>query len=98
MTTETFTASDLFNNCTDHRAPEWSQFATLEIGACKDDPADPGHTIGLLTDDAEAEFFTVYGRHHSGEAEAITDCPTRSRAEQVAAELCRISGLPMSKG
>ncbi len=84
----------LFNCCTDNAPPDWSLFKSLEIGGCIDDPEEPGHTIGNQPDDS-AEFWTVYARHHSGEAEAITDCPTRAAADETAAELAKLSRLPL---
>jgi hypothetical protein len=81
---------ELFNCCTGGVAPDWTQFKSLEIGGCRD---EGGNTIGLLPDD-KAEFWTIYARHHSGEAEAITDCKTREQAEKVLRVLAAISGLP----
>ena len=85
----------LFNCCTDCLAPDWSRFSFFTIGGCKDDPDDPGHTLGLCSDE-EAEFWTVYARHKEPDSgEAITDCKTRAEAKVVAAELSELSGLPI---
>jgi hypothetical protein len=84
----------LFNCCTDCLAPDWTQFSFFTVGGCKDDPDDPGHTLGLCSDE-EAEFWTVYAYREPGDGEAITDCKTRAEAEAVAAELSELSGLPI---
>jgi hypothetical protein len=86
----------LFNCCTDCAAPDWTHFAVLIVGGCMDDPEDPGCTLGLI-DDAEAQFWTVYGRDEDGISEAITDCPTRADADAVALELAALSGLEILK-
>lgn len=82
----------LYNCCTAYTAPDWSQFKSLETGGCIDD--GDGNTTGGITDD-KAKFWTVYARHHSGEAEAITDCNSRVEVDQVAAELSALSSLPL---
>lgn len=82
----------LYNNCTHCLAPDWSTFIHLEVGGCIDDPDDPGHTIGGQ-DDADAQFWTIYGRYADGDAEAITDCATLPDAIMVAHELAAISRL-----
>ncbi|MBB4200584.1 hypothetical protein CCR94_18185 [Rhodoblastus sphagnicola] len=85
----------LFNCCTNCLPPDWSQFSFITIGGCKDDPDDPGHTLGLCSDE-EAEFWTVYARHKEPDSgEAITDCKTKAEAEAVAAELSKLSALPI---
>lgn len=98
------TPDKLFNCRTDHAAPYWSQFDALEIGGCcdvADGSGGPGTNeaetyIEGGYDRGEAEFFTVYG-HIPGEGvEAITDCSTFLDAEAVAAELSRLSGLPVN--
>lgn len=86
--------STLFNCCTSQQAPDWSRFASLEIGGCIDDPDDSGHTIGDIDFDA-AQFFTVYARTHDGDCEAITDCPTLDDAHAAGAILSGLSELPM---
>lgn len=87
----------LFNCCRDHIAPDWSQFKSLEIGGCVTETEENGDTftVGGKSDD-EAEFWTIYARHHSGEAEAITDCKTRDDAECAASQLRDLSRLPMA--
>ena len=85
----------LFNCFTDCMAPDWKLFGFFTIGGCKDDPDDPGHTLGLC-DDEDAEFWTVYARYKEPDSgEAITDCKTKAEAEAVAAELSKLSGLPI---
>jgi len=87
----------LFNCCRDHIAPDWSQFTSLEIGGCitETQPNGDTFTIGGKPDN-EAEFWTVYARHLSGEAEAITDCTSRDAAEVAAYRLRDLSNLPAS--
>ena len=89
----TFTPAVLFNCCTDHGEPDWSQFDALEIGGCADD--GDGNTNGGLSR-SEAEFFTVYGHFRSGGVEALTDVPTYEGALGVADELARRSSLPIT--
>lgn len=86
--------SDILFNCqTQQREPDWSEFKSLEIGGCI---IDGDQTIGGQADDV-AQFWTVYGRHHDGEAEAITDCRSRELARLVLARLRVMSGgLPVS--
>ncbi|PPQ37287.1 hypothetical protein SAMN06265338_1363 [Rhodoblastus acidophilus] len=84
----------LFNCCTNSLAPDWSQFSFFVIGGCKDDPDDPGYTLGLCSDE-EAEFWTIYAYREPGDGEAITDCKTKPEAEAAAAELSQFSDLPI---
>lgn len=103
MTGATFTPSDLFNCCADGAAPDWSQFDFLEIGGCCDAADDDMRARGETCIEggytvAEAEFFTVYGHFAAGRGEGledITDCATLDKAQAVAAELSRLSGLPV---
>lgn len=91
-------ADRLYNNCTHCLAPDWSTFERLEIGGCIEDPDELGHIIGGQ-DDAEAQFWTIYGRSADGDTEAITDCPTLPDAVMVAHELAAVSRLACeSKG
>lgn len=98
------TDSDLFNCCTNGAAPDWSQFDALEIGGCINAADDEEKARGETFIEggharAEAEFFTVYGhfRRDRGEGvEALTDCDTYEQAEAAAAELSRLSGLPIN--
>ncbi len=89
-------ANVLFNCCTNGVAPDWSRFKSLETGGCITDTMPNGdtYTVGLVEDD-RAEFWTVYARDHEGYAEAITDCESRAAVDRTAAELSRISGLPV---
>lgn len=92
----------LFNCCTNHTPPEFSAFQHLEIRGCRNDgpmlskdgvPIDGTHIV-TVHDDDEAEFFTVYGRKLDGDAEAITDCPTRADAVKAADDMARGYGAP----
>ena len=87
----------LYNCCTGYVAPNWSQFAWLETGGCTtetDETTGESWTNGGESDET-AQFWTVYGRLKEGGCEAITDCATRALVDSVAAELSRISGLPI---
>lgn len=84
----------LFNCCTRLQEPDWTQFKAILVSGCieRRDHIDPGQDL------ARTEFFGIYGIHHSGEAEAITD--TRlgadlAEAEVIAAALAARSGLPI---
>lgn len=89
--TDTTQGIVLFNCCTDMVAPNWAQFKSLEIGGCIE---HDDYTEGGVPDD-RADFWTVYARHHSGEAEAITDCRTRADADSTGRTLSELSGLPL---
>lgn len=99
MVTATDTAESgavLFNCCTGNAAPDWSQFKSLEIGGCRQEVAENGKTFtDFGIPDNEAEFWTVYAREHGGCACAITDCPTRTAADQTGKALSELSGLPL---
>ncbi|WP_027578464.1 hypothetical protein [Bradyrhizobium sp. Ai1a-2] len=89
--------SFLYNCCSGQIAPDWSQFKSLEIGGCVTETEENGDTFTIGgKSNSEAEFWTIYARHHSGEAQAITDCTTRDAAECAASQLRDISRLPMS--
>lgn len=103
MTGAAFTSSDLFNCCANGAAPDFSQFDALEIGGCIDDSDEDmkgrgeTYTVGGIERD-KAEFFTVYGHFRPGHGQgvdALTDCETFDKAQAVAAELSRLSGLPV---
>lgn len=84
----------LYNCCTNHAAPDWSTFSWLEIGGCTSEKDEDGNEwVNGGVDDAEAEFWTVYGRLNDGGCDAITDCMTRADVHAVAAELSKLSGL-----
>lgn len=94
----------LFNCCTDHTEPDWTQFDALELHGCVN-VADGlgGPTTGESEtyiesgySRAEAELFTISGHLKEGGAEAITDCLTFEDAQAVAAELASRSGLTVS--
>jgi hypothetical protein len=84
----------LFNRCANWREPRWSKFRQLGVGGGK--LIYNGNGVSATTrlvSDHDAEFWTVYGRTHDGEAHAITDCRSREGAQDVAYELSCISGL-----
>ena len=90
------TSETLYNCCTDHREPDWSTYDALELGGCEDDPNDPGTTNGGLSR-KDAQFFTVYGHHKEGGAEAITDIyGSFEQALTVARILDTVSGLQLN--
>lgn len=103
-----FTNDQLFNMTKDHAAPDWTNYAHLEIGGCIDANEDPSapfsptqatDIIGGMDRDT-AQFFTVYGRLHADEhgvmlAEAITDCNTLSSAQEIAALFTGWTHLPV---
>lgn len=87
----------LYNCCTDFTPPNWGDFTALEIGGCTQTVEDDGSTVTEGgASDSEAQFWTVYGRCKWGGCDAITDCATRAAADDAAAELSRISSLPIS--
>lgn len=93
VTTNEADGATLYNCCTHHAAPDWSQFVRLELGGCID---HDGQTDGGVAFD-EAQFFSVYGRRDDGEAEAITDIHGSALdALVVAATLTGISGLTVA--
>lgn len=90
--TPAYSAAELFNCCTEHQEPDWSRFKTLILGGCKDDPEQPGHTLGMIPA-PDAQFFTVYGQDGDGICEAITDVRDARLAMAVAAALAVRAGL-----
>lgn len=92
-----FAPHQLFNCCTELAEPDWNEFTSLEIGACRIEIDETGAewTAGGLSRD-DAEFFTIYGRNQDGEAEAITDIETYLGGCLILAELVRISELSAS--
>jgi hypothetical protein len=88
--------SILFNCCPDNAAPDWSQFTALEICPCEVETLADGSTIthGDCAA-ADATMFCVFGCSPVDGLHDLTDCETLELAEQVAAELSRISGLPI---
>ncbi|MGQ3044140.1 MAG: hypothetical protein ACT6R7_16480 [Brevundimonas aurantiaca] len=84
----------LFNCCTRLQEPDWTQFKAIHISGC----IDGGEYIEAGQPAASAEFFGIYGIHHSGEAEAITDTTAGAdlaEAEVIAAALSARSDLPV---
>lgn len=92
-----FAPHQLFNCCTELAEPDWNEFTSLELGACRTEIDENGGewTAGGLSRD-DADFFTVYARNRDGEAEAITDIDTYLGACLILAELARISDLRAS--
>lgn len=87
-------ANDLYNCCTGNVAPDWSQFKSLYVGGCITETS--GDDTWVSPEPFEtADFFSVYARHHSGEAEAITDISERAKVSAIASQLSEISGLPI---
>lgn len=84
----------LFNCCTRLQEPDWTLFKAIQVSGC----IDAGDCIEAGQTAAAAEFFGIYGLHHSGEAEAITDTRVGAdlaEAEVIAAALSARSGLPI---
>nr|AJW30030.1 hypothetical protein pLM19O2_p85 [Ochrobactrum sp. LM19] len=66
-----FTNADLFNCCAHGCSePDWSEFVSLELEGCCSEIYDNGEewTISGVTRE-QAEFFTIYGLRHNGEAD-----------------------------
>lgn len=102
----TFDPSDLFNCCAGGIEPPTSErehFASLEVSGVRDtDEGKEGETCCVTCDDAEADFWTVYARHRADETgialcDAITDAPTRERAETIAGYLAGRWGIPFAR-
>lgn len=100
---EIFDPADLFNCCaggTEPPAIEREHFARLEVSGVRDvNDGEKDETCCVSCDDGEADFWTVYARHRAGEAgiancDAITDAPTRERAEAIARHLAEHWGIP----
>lgn len=94
-------ARDLYNCCSGLE-PDWREFAQLELGGCisHDRPHQRPWSEGETWTEGgvpaySASFYTIYGRRHDGEAEAITDAPTATAALYVAGELALRSRLPV---
>jgi hypothetical protein len=85
----------LFNGCTNHEAPDWSQFSTLELGGCINCDDDDGYVVGGIGR-TNAEFFTVYGRFKDGPCEVITDLHTFDEGVTVGEHLATLSGLSLT--
>ena len=86
----------LFNCCTTHVAPDWSQFVQLELAGCRNESDKPEETSTVeLQPVSRSEFFTIYGRfpQPDGTCEAITDIDDAGQALAVAAEPAALSSL-----
>lgn len=93
---EAYEPQVLFNCCTDHAAPDWTQFTALEICPCFVETLPDGSTCTHGgCDEAEANIWCVFGCSPVDGLHDITDCSTRAAAETVACELSRLSGLPL---
>lgn len=94
------TNSELFNCCTDNKAPDWTQYDALTVGGCISvtNGKDESWTEGGI-DRNKAEFFTVYGHYRASipmGVEAITDCKNLPAALDVANALSAMTGLPVN--
>lgn len=92
----TFTDDELFNCCGGGVEPSLLLVADwdwLEVHGCALFPDGFGGEVVEQVEDAEAQFWSVYGHYHanSGQAglECITDGPVgnRERAREIAAHL-----------
>lgn len=83
----------LFNCCPGSDAPDWSAYTDLQMAGCRHDLRD-----GVLSGQpaTSAEFFSIYGLRHTGEADAITDCLSFTDLLRAACALNTLSGLPIS--
>lgn len=104
--TETFDPADLFNCCAGGTEPPTSErehFAGLDVSGVRDANAgEKDETCCVSCDDGEADFWTVYARHRADAAglaicDAITDAPTRERAEAIACHLSLRWGIPSAR-
>lgn len=89
-------AAKLFNCCTNHAEPDWTQYDGLELGGCITvrEAGEEWTEGGQLA--ADADFFTVYGRFRGGGCEAITDINTLDDANVIAQALATRSALPLA--
>ena len=97
---DTFADADLFNCCHASVEPakeERGHYKALLVGGVRDDraPGEPEGTYFVACPDAHAEMWAVYARIYDGEAWAITDAPTRERAEAIAKHLSARWGVPV---
>ena len=94
-----FAPARLFNCCTDHAAPDWSQFDAIEIHGCVDlnaETPEQGTHFESGYDRDEATCFSVSGHYRDGGAESITDCDTLEEAESVARLFSAFTGYPVN--
>lgn len=108
-----FTDAELFNCWSGGKGPtreEVARFDWLEVGGCRDVHSEEGWTeeerarFGTCVegcDDADAQFWSVYGHYrptdtHAG-CECITDGPAgdKARAWAIAEHLGQLWGLPV---
>ena len=88
--------SVLFNCQYESAEPDWRIYQSLVVAPCKNDlPAGAASTWIVQCGASEAEFWTVYGRYHDGECDAITDCESKADADWIVAEFIKRSNLPL---
>jgi len=90
----------LYNCCLKHAEPVWSRFRSLSISGVRDLRSQTGvdETECVACPDAEAQFWTIYGRTKDGDAEALTDAPTKAAALVIAGfhmARARVAGVPL---
>lgn len=83
-----FRDDTLFNCCTGHMEPDWSQYRRLQLSGCKTE--DGEYTVSGTTE-ADAEFYGIYAIDHDGMAMAITDTRNGASLEEGRALLDRLS-------
>jgi len=80
----------LFNNCTDWKEPDWSQYDALEIDPVYEDPQG-AFWERLIDEPWLAQFWTVYGHVKTGGVEALTDVSTQRLATLAAARMVELA-------
>ncbi|MFN4017652.1 MAG: hypothetical protein ACK4JB_20095 [Reyranella sp.] len=89
----------LYNCCHKHGEPVWSRFRSLAVSGVRlrsDALGDEQECVPCP--DAEALFWTVYGRTKDGDSEALTDAPTLAAALVIAGfhmSRARVAGVPL---
>lgn len=89
-----FTNDELYNCQPGNVEPDWSDFVSLEIAACRSNDGET--TSGLKFADLDVQFFAVYGRTKSGDVEPITDILNDADALPLAGYLSLRSRLPLT--
>lgn len=90
-----FKDATLFNCCTEHMEPNWSEYQRLQLSGCMTE-GDEYTVSGVAAH--HAEFFGIYGVDHEGMSMAITDTHCGASLEEGKALLERlsiVSGLPI---
>ncbi len=76
----------LYNCCPGCRAPDWSVFKEIDIYPTRQEANTRKIERRIVTCDIEdADYFTVSGRRHDNDVEAITDCAALADAEAISA-------------